>query len=164
MKRLMFVLLAAVLLCGCSAKRSEKQVEEAYSSGYTDGYNAARNDTDVVLSDVVMARFSGRFTATVEKLIPDYCALPGNTIAVVHFFQDMPFLLRFEDDMTGKLVEGETYIFDFAPFSVQVADAESEPRIEDYMYQIKVVNYRLAEADETGMESILPDVEYIVVD
>ncbi len=100
--------------------------------------------------------FSGSFTATVEKLLPDYCALPGNTVAVVHFFQSLPFLLRFGEDMTGKLAEGVSYVFDFAPFEVLVPDTEEAPAIEDYMYRIRVTSFREASADEVGMGSVLP--------
>lgn len=169
MKKIILIALATLVLCGCSAKRSEEQLASAYSDGYTEGYNTAYTEmgarnSNVTLCDGITAEFSGRFTATVEKLIPDYCALPGNTVAVVHFFQDMPFLLRFDEDMTDKLVEGQTYVFDFAPFTVSVTDTDSQPQIEDYMYQIRVANYRLAEENETGMQSFLPDVDFIVGD
>lgn len=106
----------------------------------------------------VAVSFSGSFTATVEKLLPDYCALPGNTVAVVHFFQSMPFLLRFEEDMTGKLVEGVAYVFDFAPFEVLVPETETAPAIEDYMYRIRITSFREATKNEEGMWSVLPTV------
>ena len=92
------------------------------------------------------AQFSGSFTASVEQLLPDYFALPGKTIAVVHFFQTAPFLLRFQEDMTGKLVEGTD---------------EKNPDILDYMYSIDVTNYRVAEDSELGLDSITPTVEII---
>lgn len=73
------------------------------------------------------AQFSGSFTASVEQLLPDYFALPGKTIAVVHFFQDKPFLLRFQEDMTGKLVEGTVYVFEFKTFEVELPADEENP-------------------------------------
>ncbi len=107
------------------------------------------------------AQFSGSFTATVEQLLPDYCALPGKTIAVVHFFQTVPFLLRFQEDMTGKLVEGTVYVFEFKTFEVEIPADEKNPDISDYMYSIDVTNYRVAEDGELGLESISPTVEII---
>lgn len=107
------------------------------------------------------AQFSGSFTATVEQLLPDYCALPGKTIAVVHFFQTAPFLLRFQEDMTGKLVEGTVYVFEFKTFEVEIPADEKNPEISDYMYSIDVTNYRVAEDGELGLESITPTVEII---
>ena len=107
------------------------------------------------------AQFSGSFTASVEQLLPDYCALPGKTIAVVHFFQTAPFLLRFQEDMTGKLVEGTVYVFEFKTFEVEIPADEKNPEISDYMYSIDVTNYRVAEDSELGLDSITPTVEII---
>lgn len=127
--------------------------EEGCKVGYEEGYSAGRQEGNVV------ARFSGSFTATVEKLLPDYYALPGNTVAVVHFFQDGPFLLLFQEDMTGKLMEGTTYVFDFEPFEVEVPAGKERIDIMDYMYSIKVTNYRPAEEDEVGLEEKKAAVE-----
>lgn len=70
------------------------------------------------------AQFSGSFTATVEQILPDYYALPGKTVAVVHFFQDRPFLLHFQKDLTGELIEGTAYVFEFETFEVELPDDE----------------------------------------
>ena len=91
------------------------------------GNNDQSSDTQQMTApQKCYAQFSGSFTATVEQLLPDYCALPGKTIAVVHFFQTAPFLLRFQEDMTGKLVEGTVYVFEFKTFEVELpADEEN---------------------------------------
>ena len=99
--------------------------------------------------------------ATVEQLLPDYYALPGKTIAVVHFFQDRPFLLHFQKDLTGELIEGTSYVFEFKTFEVEIPADEKNPEISDYMYSIDVTNYRVAEDSELGLESISPTVEII---
>lgn len=119
-------------------------------------------DSSTVATDVrTYARFSGCFTATVEKLLPDYYALPGKTIAVVHYFQDRPFLLRFQEDMTDKLIEGETYIFEFDTFDVEIPEDLENKDVSDYMYSIVVTNYRLAEEDEKGLSEKRADVEIV---
>ena len=126
------------------------------------GNNDQSSDTQQMTApQKCYAQFSGSFTATVEQLLPDYFALPGKTIAVVHFFQTAPFLLRFQEDMTGKLVEGTVYVFEFKTFEVEIPADEKNPEISDYMYSIDVTNYRVAEDDELGLESISPTVEII---
>ena len=107
------------------------------------------------------AQFSGSFTATVEQLLPDYYALPGKTIAVVHFFQDRPFLLHFQKDLTGELIEGTSYVFEFETFQVELPEDEEDLDILDYMYSINVTGYRAAEDDELGTDSKLPTVEIV---
>ena len=100
-----------------------------------------------------------------EKLLPDYYALPGKTVAVVHFFQDRPFLLHFQKDLTGELIEGTAYVFEFETFEVELPDDEENPNISDYMYSINVTNYRVAEDDELGLEgkptAMMPTVEIV---
>ena len=166
MKKIGVMLLALLLLTGCGLKTDDKSNDtynEGYNEGYSEGYNAGvqeEKDTTDIEENVRIAKFSGAFTATVEKLIPDYCALPGNTIAVVHFFQSMPFLIQFHEDMTGKLEEGETYVFEFEPFQVVVVGDDEHPQINNYMYQINVVSFRIAKEDEIGLESICADVSF----
>ena len=126
------------------------------------GNNDQSSDTQQMTApQKCYAQFSGSFTATVEQLLPDYCALPGKTIAVVHFFQTAPFLLRFQEDMTGKLVEGTVYVFEFKTFEVEIPADEENPDISDYMYSIDITNCRVAEENEIGLGSKLPTVEIV---
>ena len=112
MKKIIATVLCLVLvfsLASCGNNDQSSDTHDAnYEDGYTAGYEAGYNDGKQQMTEPqkCYAQFSGSFTATVELLLPDYCALPGKTIAVVHFFQTAPFLLRYQEDMTGKLVEG----------------------------------------------------------
>ena len=151
-------------LAGCGNNDQSSDTHDAnYEEGYTAGYEAGYNDGKQQMAEnkKYFAQFSGSFTATVEQLLPDYCVLPGKTIAVVHFFQTAPFLLRFQEDMTGKLVEGTVYVFEFKTFEVEIPADEKNPDILDYMYSIDVTNYRVAEESEIGLESKLPTVEIV---
>ena len=167
MKKIIAMVLCHVLvlsLVGCGNKDQSSDTHDAnYEEGYTAGYEAGYNDGKQQMTEnkKCFARFSGSFTATVEQLLPDYCALLGKTIAVVHFFQDGPFLLRFQEDLTGKLVEGTPYVFEFKTFEVELPADEENSDISDYMYSIDVTNYRVAEDSELGLESKMPTVEII---
>lgn len=163
MKKIIATVLCLVLvlsLVGCGNKDQGSDTHDAnYEEGYTAGYNDGKQQ--MTENQKCYAQFSGSFTATVEQLLPDYFALPGKTIAVVNFFQDKPFLLRFQEDMTGKLVEGTVYVFEFKTFEVEIPADEKNPDISDYMYSIDVTNYRVAEDSELGLDSITPTVEIV---
>ena len=167
MKKIIAMVLCLVLvfsLAGCGNNDQSSDTHDAnYEEGYTAGYEVGYNDGKQQMAEnkKYFAQFSGSFTASVEQLLPDYFALPGKTIAVVHFFQDKPFLLRFQEDMTGKLVEGTVYVFEFKTFEVELPADEENPDISDYMYSIDVTNYRVAEDSELGLDSITPTVEII---
>ena len=167
MKKIIAIVLYLVLillLVGCGNNDQSSDTHDTnYEEGYTAGNEAGYNDGKQQMTEYkkYFAQFSGSFTATVEQLLPDYYALPGKTIAVVHFFQDRPFLLHFQEDLTGKLVEGTSYVFEFKTFEVELPADEENPDISDYMYSVDVTNYRVAEDSELGLDSITPTVEII---
>lgn len=156
------VLILTLVGCGNNAQSSDAHNAE-YEEGYAAGYEAGYHDGEeqAIGNEKHFAQFSGSFTATVEQLLPDYYALPGKTVAVVHFFQDRPFLLYFQKDLTGELIEGTAYVFEFETFEVELPDDEENPNISDYMYSINVTSYRVAEDDELGLEGKMPTVEIV---
>lgn len=159
---LCLVLVFSLVGCGNNAQSSDMhnaEYKEGYAAGYEAGYNNGKQQ--MTENKKCFAQFSGSFTATVEQLLPDYYALPGKTIAVVHFFQDRPFLLHFKKDLTGELIEGTSYVFEFETFEVELPDDEENPDISDYMYSINVTSYRVAEDSELGSESKIPTVEIV---
>lgn len=167
MKKMIASVLCLVLVlslpgCGTNVQSSDTRnasYEEGYAAGYEAGYHDGKQPEPG--NEKRLAQFSGAFTATVEQLLPDYYALPGKTIAVVHFFQDRPFLLHFQNDLTGELIEGTSYVFEFETFEVELPEDEENPDISDYMYSINVTSYRVAEDDELGLDSKTPTVEIV---
>ena len=167
MKKMIAMVLCLVLVlslpgCGTNVQSSDTRnasYEEGYAAGYEAGYHDGKQPEPG--NEKRLAQFSGAFTATVEQLLPDYYALPGKTIAVVHFFQDRPFLLHFQNDLTGELIEGTSYVFEFETFEVELPEDEENPDISDYMYSINVTSYRVAEDDELGLDGKTPTVEIV---
>ena len=167
MKKIIAIVLCLVLvlsLVGCgnnnqSSDTHDTNYEEGYTAGYEAGYNEGKQQ--MTENKKCFAQFSGAFTATVEQLLPYDYAFSDKTIAVVHFFQDRPFLLCIQEDLTGELVEGTSYVFEFKTFEVELPADEENPDISDYMYSIDVTNYRVAEDSELGLDSITPTVEII---
>ena len=156
------VLILTLVGCGNNAQSSDAhnaEYEEGYAAGYEAGYNDGKQQ--MTESQKHFAQFSGSFTATVEQLLPDYYALPGKTVAVVHFFQDRPFLLHFQKDLTGELIEGTAYVFEFETFEVELPDDEENPNIFRLYVFNKCYNYRVAEDDELGLEGKMPTVEIV---
>ena len=167
MKKMATIVLGLMLVltlvgCGNNAQSSDAHNAE-YEEGYAAGYEAGYHDGEeqATGNEKHFAQFSGSFTATVEQILPDYYALPGKTVAVVHFFQDRPFLLHFQKDLTGELLEGTSYVFEFEPFEVELSEDEENPDISDHMYSINVTGYRVAEDDELGSDSKMPTVEIV---
>lgn len=154
-------LVLVLSLSGCTTNVQSSDTHDAnYEAGYAAGYEAGvRDGQQAAGNEKHLAQFSGSFTATVEQLLPDYNALPGKTIAVVHFFQEKPFLLYFQKDLTGELMEGTAYVFEFEPFEMELPEGKENPEISDYMESIHVTSYRVAEENELGLESVMPTVE-----
>ena len=102
MKKMATIVLGLMLVltlvgCGNNAQSSDAhnaEYEEGYAAGYEAGYNDGKQQATG--NQKSFARFLGSFTATVEQLLPDFYALPGKTIAVVHFFKTDHFYFIFK--------------------------------------------------------------------
>ena len=70
-------------------------------------------------------------------------------------------MLHFQKDLTGELIEGTSYVFEFETFEVELSEDEENPDISDYMYSINVTSYRVAEDKELGTDSKMPTVEIV---
>ncbi len=64
--------------------------------------------------------------------------------------------------MTGEIIEGTLYVFEFEAFEVEIPNDEENPEISDYMYSINVTSYRIAEDGELGVDSKMPTVEIVL--
>ena len=133
--------------------------DEGYQTGYDEGHMAGIEEGKASAASVQKyARFSGSFTATVEKILPDYSVMPDNVL-LVHMFQDGPFLIRFDEPMTGKFQEGKAYVFDFLTFEAPIPGDAQYADIKDHATSIEITGYRAAKDDEMGLASKLPTVD-----
>ena len=133
--------------------------DEGYQTGYDEGHMAGVEEGKAsAASAQKYARFSGSFTATVEKILPDYSVMPDNVL-LVHMFQDGPFLIRFDEPMTGKFQEGKAYVFDFLTFEAPIPGDAQYADIKDHATSIEITGYRAAKDDEMGLASKLPTVD-----
>lgn len=131
-------LVLALSLSGCGTNAQSSDTCNAnYEEGYTAGYEAGYHDGKQQVSRKwkAICTVFGFFYSYCWAAPADYYALPGKTIAVVHFFQDRPFLLHFQKDLTGELIEGTSYVFEFETFQVELPEDEEDLDILDYMYQ-----------------------------
>lgn len=129
-KMIIALLTAAVLLTGCSGKqnsdeslsepapasqtaaessdpeaeqRRQQETDEAYKKGYQRAVWDIQHQT---------LRVTGDFTATVQKIIPDYCSDSETPrAAVLTLFQDGPFVVLIKTRFLENLEEGKTYTF-----------------------------------------------------
>ena len=133
--------------------------DEGYQTGYDEGHMAGVEEGKAsAASAQKYARFSGSFTATVEKILPDYSVMPDNVL-LVHMFQDGPFLIRFNEPMTGTFQEGKAYVFDFLTFEAPIPGDAQYADIKDHATSIEITGYRAAKDDEMGLASKLPTVD-----
>lgn len=105
---------AAGLIDGESQERiaSDAASEEAYKEGYNDGYDAAKEELSGTTAELQEVKISGKFSATVRKLTPDY-TYDETTIRAVLLqgFQMTPTFITTEPDTLKSLKEGEIYTF-----------------------------------------------------
>ena len=85
----------------------QKLVDDAYAVGYEHGYRQGMKD-----ATVQTLWLTGDFTATVQKILPDYVSDPFTPrVAVITFFQSDPILVHMEPEFLQNLKEEETYTF-----------------------------------------------------
>ena len=133
--------------------------DEGYQTGYDEGHMAGVEEGKAsAASAQKYARFSGSFTATVEKILPDYSVMPDNVL-LVHMFQDGPFLIRFDEPVTGKFQEGKAYVFDFLTFEAPIPGDAQYADIKDHATSIEITGYRAAKDDEMGLAGKLPTID-----
>lgn len=103
---------------------------------------------------------SGSFTVIVRDVIPDYTLYDDvPTVAVVTEFQGGPFTLYVGEEIGRQLKKDETYVFTIQPFEVDETKEEIQFKtlasiVQEYDAKFTVVDFRLAEEHETGVDSL----------
>ncbi len=160
-KSVLFLVCAMVLaLSGCNDSVSKEQYDAvcAERDSLLSELQTLRDSVQTEISDKMIVRISGEFTATVRHLIPDY-VLSGTTpqVAVVTLFQCSPFIM-YVGDLAERLEEGETYVFEIEPKDIEITVEQYEygtPCADDAIskYGLRISGFRAPEESEFGLDS-----------
>lgn len=151
-KAVVFVTIICLLvLCGCN----QKPIEDTSGQGENKTENQSTTKTSFV---------SGSFTATVRDVIPDYVLDTWTPIvAVVTEYQSSPFLLRVGEEIGRQLQVGETYVFTMSfiatDYPKEVLEDVGTAALIAMLPQLRVTEFRLAEAGETALDSLQLTIE-----
>lgn len=102
---------------------------------------------------------SGSFTVEVIDVIPDYCFDDVTPcVAIVAEFQSYPFTLFVGEEIGSQLKAGEIYVFDIEPITVNYPkETLAQMNLSSIVWELsdfQVIDARLAEENEMGMESL----------
>jgi len=102
---------------------------------------------------------SGSFTVEVIDVIPDYCFDDVTPcVAIVSEFQSYPFTLFVGEEIGSQLKAGEIYVFDIEPITVNYPkETLAQLNLSSIVWELsdfQVIDVRLAEENELGMESL----------
>ena len=116
-------------------------------------------------SEMVYAKLTGGFVATVRHIIPNYVLDLMPRVAIVTMFQDSPFMLgsaNLDEETVAKLEIGQTYYFEIE--DTPTGEIPIEELYTDYLFgqdrypPFIITSIRPAEEDETGING--PSVTY----
>ena len=157
MKKSFLLLLAVISLCACGKEDTVKP--------------EANQQTDTQIQSEVQpqekgCKISGSFTVTVHEVIPDYGVdsdIPG--VAVVTEFQSHPFTIRVGEEIGRKLIDEQAdnvFVFTIEPIEVDCSK-EDVQKMElssiVWEFPVKIKDYRVAEENELGLESLHLTIE-----
>lgn len=106
------------------------------------------------------ATISGSFTVIVRDVIPDYTLDDTTpTVAVVTQFQGSPFTLYVGEEIGRQLEKDEAYVFTIQAFEVAGTKEALQKKtlasiVQEYATKFTVVDFRVAEEHETGVDSL----------
>lgn len=151
------VLLILVLpLAGCSIQSISLADHERLQQQYDALVLENRQLKEQI--EVVDAKVTGAFVATVRQLIPDYCldTWTLNT-AVVTLFQGGPFVISVGEEIAATLEVNKTYYFEIRETPIgKIPQALLDkrtlgPEVMVEMYRLNIASARLAKEDEIGL-------------
>ena len=157
------------MLGGCSAQESTVESSEVIESlqdvsDVKELSEPSLNTENKVEEESKKTIVRGSFTVSVRDVIPDYCLDDTTpTVAVVTQYQDNPFTMYVGEEIGRQLEIGKTYVFTIEPrevdYSQEVLMSLSLASLVWEIPGFKIVEYRLAEENETGLASLNLSIE-----
>lgn len=154
---LLFGLIGVILVLGaCTNRDTEQNRMETETSEEQE-----INDT---LSNNAKTTISGSFTVCVRDIIPDYC-MDGvtSTVAVVTEFQSYPFTVFVGEEIGSQLEVDKIYVFSIDPIVVDYPkEYLQQLNLSSIVWEFsdfEITDFRLANEDELGMESLTLTIE-----
>ena len=122
-----------------------------------------QEENDAQPSDIETT-VSGSFTVSVRDIIPDYCVDDVTpNVAVVTEFQSYPFTIFVGEEIGSQLAVGEVYVFTIKPMTVKYSkDYLESMSLSSLVWELpefEITDFRLANEDELGLESLSLTIE-----
>lgn len=157
------------MLGGCSAQESTVESSEVIESlqdvsDVKELSEPSLNTENKVEEESKKTIVRGSFTVSVRDVIPDYCLDDTTpTVAVVTQYQDNPFTMYVGEEIGRQLEIGKTYVFTIEPrevdYSKEVLKSLSLASLVWEIPRFKIVEFRVAEENETGLASLNLTIE-----
>lgn len=154
---LLLLLIGVTIVIGaCSNQKTELNKTETEASEEQEMIDTQPSNIETTVS--------GSFTVCVRDIIPDYCfddVTPN--VAVVTEFQSYPFTVFVGEEIGKQLEIGEVYVFTIKSMVVgytkEYLKGMNLSSLVWELPQMEITDFRLANEDEVGLESLYLTIE-----
>lgn len=162
-KHILFALLLSFVFISTACNKSDTINNTSEIDSFsTEDITQTQNDK--VVTDTTQSTISGSFTVGVKYVIPDYCYDDKTpTIAVVTEFQSYPFTMFVGEEIGKQLEPGNVYVFTIKPMVVDYPKEDlMQLNLSSIVWEFsdfEITDFRLANEDELGMDSLTLTIE-----
>ena len=158
----------AIMTSACNSQETTENCAEEIVSNVQEISETQEVKEEQEMSDAQKSEtkttISGSFTVCVRDVIPDYCMDDvTKNVAVVTEFQSNPFTLFVGEEIANQLEIGKNYVFTINPIEVDKAKENLEgmslASLVWELTEFEITEFRLANEDELGLESLTLTIE-----
>lgn len=164
-KTILFAMLLSFIFLTTACNKSDTINNDSEIDSFsTEDTVSTQIPKDNVETGTIQSTISGSFTVGVKYVIPDYCYDDKTpTIAVVTEFQSYPFTMFVGEEIGRQLEPGNVYVFTIKPMVVDYPKEYLEQlNLSSIVWEFpdfEITDFRLANEDELGMESLTLTIE-----